>query len=116
VARTIERKIGRCLPQTFFADKISNASSSYPGAIIPSLTQVLINIAVDLSTLSLNAAKSPNDDFGSAFLARMYALNENQSKTKFGLLHVGIVATLFSHSTAHLTLPILRYGSVRACA
>eukprot|EP00479_Gromia_sphaerica_P010660 TRINITY_DN4970_c0_g1_i1.p1 TRINITY_DN4970_c0_g1~~TRINITY_DN4970_c0_g1_i1.p1 ORF type:complete len:168 (+),score=15.60 TRINITY_DN4970_c0_g1_i1:66-569(+) len=30
--------------------------------------------AVCLSTTSLNAAKSPKDDFGSAFLARMYAV------------------------------------------
>ena len=57
----------------FFFFRISSAAGSNPAAITPSDTTVARNSAVSTSTTSLIAAKSPNDDIGSAFRARRYA-------------------------------------------
>mmetsp|Transcript_98716 Transcript_98716/g.240128 ORF Transcript_98716/g.240128 Transcript_98716/m.240128 type:complete len:202 (-) Transcript_98716:49-654(-) len=57
------------LPFFFFA-RISRASGSNPGATMPSQTQNFRTLAVATSTTSLTAAKSPNDDMGSALRAR----------------------------------------------
>ena len=53
----------------FLADRISRASGSYPGAMIPSDTSLFKIIAVGTSHTSERATKSPNEDILSAPLA-----------------------------------------------
>ena len=57
----------------FFAARIASASGSKPGAMTPSATSRLITSAVDTSTTSDSAMKSPNEHIGSALRARTYA-------------------------------------------
>ena len=53
----------------FFSFRISSASGSYPGAITPSDTSLLISFAVSTSQTSESEIKSPKDDIRSAPLA-----------------------------------------------
>ena len=53
--------------------RISSASGVYPGAITPSLTSLLISVAVASSQTSLNDMKSPYEDIRSAPRALAYA-------------------------------------------
>eukprot|EP00968_Pinguiococcus_pyrenoidosus_P014190 scaffold1289_cov274-Pinguiococcus_pyrenoidosus.AAC.12 len=57
----------------FLLARISSASGSKPGAMMPSLTSFFRIFAVSTSTTSETAAKSPKLDIGSAFRARRYA-------------------------------------------
>ena len=63
----------------FFDFKISSASSSYPGAMIPSDTSCWISFAVATSQTSESEIKSPNDDILSAPLALAYAHASGES-------------------------------------
>mmetsp|Transcript_19441 Transcript_19441/g.58199 ORF Transcript_19441/g.58199 Transcript_19441/m.58199 type:complete len:269 (+) Transcript_19441:568-1374(+) len=58
-------------PFLFF--RISRASGSKPGAIIPSLTSAFKILAVASSMVSETATKSPKEHIGSALRARTYA-------------------------------------------
>ena len=63
----------------FFDLRISRASGSYPGAIIPSETSRLIILAVVTSHTSERAIQSPKDDIRSVPLALAYAQARGES-------------------------------------